>query len=251
MGAKQSSQHKQLNESINKVSTNIVVSASSSASGSIKQVQDLVISGIRGSTVSGIQQIQNAKLSVKSVQDAVAGADLQNKLINGINSEIQKQKTDFPQLVGNIKSASEIRNVVKNSVSTNFSMSALSKLSMNISQKQKLAIIGITDDGLVKNISQQQAAEGIASQINKMSSSISNKLLGETTVASKTTDVTKFFGAEFVNALGGTFNDIIKNVGDFFGIDAQTTILIGIVLIALPFPKMRKVGWSASLSKLA
>lgn len=230
VGSKSTSQHEQLNELINKISTDITVNASSKASGSIKQTQDLTIAGVSGSTVSGISQIQNAQLSVKSVQDAVSGADLQNKLISGITNEIEKTKTDFPQLIGS-DTNTKIKNVVSNSVQTNFSMSALSSLSMEINQKQKLAVAGISDGAVIKLISQKQSAKGIAEQINKMSNSISNQLLGETNVASKTTDTTKFFASDFAGTIGDSVNNLVKNVGDMFGIDGSTTILIGFVIL--------------------
>ena len=95
VGSKSKSEVDQLNETINKISTDITVNASSKASGAIKQKQDLTIAGVSGSTVSGISQIQTAQLTVKSVQDAVAGADLQNKLINGIKLQSRTLDSTF------------------------------------------------------------------------------------------------------------------------------------------------------------
>jgi len=216
-----------LNETINNIATNVVVENASQTSSVIEQVQKFRIRGVQSSTISDVRLLQKAEVSVKSIQDAVANTNLQGKLIADIASAIEKKKSDF-DLSG--KSESEIKNIVKYNVNSSFSTKTLSKLELNIKQKQDVAITDV-DESDIRDIVFEQQSKGIGEHINKMSNSIVNELSVGTKLESITKEETKPLLVGAIDAVGNAFTNVIGGVGDIFGLDDTTVIMIGLILI--------------------
>jgi hypothetical protein len=222
-----------LNESIAKVANSVVVEMASTAHGITEQKDFIKIGG--GARVTGTKFIQDASIDITSIQDATVNADMQTEIINKILAEVAKSKSDFPTL-GNSKSDTDITNIVKNEVSTTFDLSPTSDLSLMIKQEREIEIAGDRyGDAIVDGADFSQLASSIGEAVNTMSSNIVTKLFAGTDIIAKSDEKTTNFLSDIVDSVGGAVGNVIKSIGDIFGLSPMTVIVMGLVMIVLAF----------------
>lgn len=213
-----SSKVSQLNKSITDVTTEVVTKTSSSGSGSINAEQNLTFSG----KVSNTKILQDAKLKLSILQDSTMNAKMQSEITNKIMAEVSKQKTDFPQITSS-KSDTEITNIIENNVSSSFSQESIANISLEIKLKQN---INFDKTALVDGVDIQQLGSAVGELINTMSGQIVSDLVSGTDLETKSTETTAFFGATLIDSLGGAVGGVITSIGDIFGLDTSTVIMI-------------------------
>ena len=222
-----SSKVSQLNEIINKVSTDVTMEMASSASGSIAQSQSNVYD-FAGTDVGNISALQKAKVSLESIQNATVNAQLQAKLMAGIKAEIDKIKSGLPEITSS-KSDTDITNIINNNVSASFGLSAVQSLSCDVSQE--MANMVRARGGSIADIKFAQDADCIGKQINSLSSNIANQLVAGTELETSVSEETKNPIAEIADTVGKNITGLIDTIGAQFGLDESTVIMLGLVVI--------------------
>lgn len=215
-----SSSAKQLTEIINKKTTDILVKVSTKGSSTYYGEQTVNITGNSGN-IYGITTEQLGSIDITAIQDSTINADLQQQLINGITSSIEQKKSDFPSLSIN-SSSSNIENIVRNEVATNFSISAIATLDFDIRTAQTVNIKDNT--GNIGAIFTSSKVSAIGKVVNTMSSSIIDKLSSEVKVDSKSSQAETFFGADLINSLGDSLKNLINSPGGII------VIIIGVLV---------------------
>jgi hypothetical protein len=220
-----SSKVKQLNHSITNVTTEIVARTSTVASGSIKSTQNLVFSG----TASNVEILQSSAVDLDILQKSDINADMQTEIVNSILNEVSKIKTDFPQIPKS-KSDTEITNIIENNVSNTFSQESLAELRMGVEQDQNVMF---TSGSMSENIKIAQTADAVGKLINSMSGNIIVDLAAGTELENQAKEETKFFVSDAIDSTGGVIESagqaasgVIEAVGDVFGLDISTMIMI-------------------------
>ena len=227
----QTSKHKQLNKVINEITTNVIVEMGSSASTLTLQEQEMIIANVRG-TVSSIEQLQKANISITSLMETNTTTNLQNKLINDIESKIKQMGSTFPS-INKSHDETDIQNIIRNHVSTNFNTRALQSMSTEIQQKQKIAIANVEDTGLVEMLKQSETIDVIGKQVNKMSSDITSELLTETKSKVETESKRQFFGTEMLKAWGDNLMGMLGGATEAANSPAGIIVIIVILLVLI------------------
>ena len=216
----------QLNESINEISSDIIIKLGSSTSGTIKQVQSVVASG--DAKISNVTLFQEAKISLKTLTNSSVNAQLQTSLITQITAEANKITSGMPEITKN-KSKTDIKNIVTNRVKTNFSVTNLNSLSASIDQEQ--SVVGL-NSSLIDTIKLSQSANAIGELTTNMSSGIVSDITANTSLASKTVDEQKNPISSIIDSAGNAISGILNTIGSFTGFD-DTTILLFIIIVAV------------------
>ena len=216
----------QLNESINEISSDIIIKLGSSTSGNIKQTQSVVASG--DAKISNVTLFQEARVSLKTLTNSSVNAQLQTSLINSITAEANKITSGMPEITKN-KSKTDIKNIVTNRVKTNFSVTNLNSLSASIDQEQ--SVVGL-NSSLIDTIKLSQSANAIGELTTNMSSGIVSDITANTSLASKTVDEQKNPISSIIDSAGNALSGILNTIGSFTGFD-DTTILLFIVIVAV------------------
>ena len=216
----------QLNESINEISSDIIIKLGSSTSGTIKQVQSVVASG--DAKISNVTLFQEAKISLKTLTNSSVNAQLQTSLITQITAEANKITSGMPEITKN-KSKTDIKNIVTNRVKTNFSVTNLNSLSASIDQEQ--SVVGL-NSSLIDTIKLSQSANAIGELTTNMSSGIVSDITANTSLASKTVDEQKNPISSIIDSAGNALSGILNTIGSFTGFD-DTTILLFIIIVAV------------------
>jgi hypothetical protein len=228
-----SSKVSQLNKSITNMTTKIVAKASSSASGSIDATQNLNFAG----KVTNTRILQDAKLKLTVLQNAEMNASMQADITSSILAEVSKKKSDFPQISAS-KSDTEITNIVENNVSNSFSQESIASISLEIKMSQN---INFEKTAEVDGLDVQQLGSAVGELINKMSADIVSELVAGTELASSSEEETTFFAADLVDSVGGAVSGIIGSIGNIFGIDTSTVIMIcvlGLIGVLMAYVNM-------------
>lgn len=221
-----SSKAKILQESINNISSEVVASASGTASGAVIQEAKITAVG-KDSVVRNVSILQEAKINLSIMQDSSVNASMQADMVTKIMAEIEKAKTDFPQVSKN-KSKTDIHNVIKNNVSNKMSTSSIMSISLDINQSAEVAAVS---GGLVETVKIAQAADAVGEAINTMSGDILSDIGITSELEGKAKETTTFFGADLVNAVGDAVNNIVGTISDAFGISPQMIFLFIIIVI--------------------
>jgi phage shock protein PspC (stress-responsive transcriptional regulator) len=216
----------QLNESINEISTDIIMNLGTSTAGNIKQTQSVVASG--NSRVSNVTLFQEAKISLKTLSNSSVNAQLQTNLINQITAEANKTTSGMPEITKN-KSQTDIKNIVTNRVKTNFSVTNLNSLSASIDQNQ--SVVGL-DSSTIDTIKLSQSANAIGELTANMTSGIISDITANTSLSSKTTEVQQNPISSIIDSAGNVISGVLNSIGSFFGLD-DTTVLLFIIMIVI------------------
>ena len=223
-GGGSSTSIKQLNELITKVSNDVASKVSSDGAGSIVQKQVNVFRG----TGSNIVIKQKGSIDINVISSAEVNYSMQAEIVNKLVSEITKKDTNFPEITSK-KTKTDIRNIIKNNVSSSLSMESLSTLNLSInSDNANIFEKGSEYDGVYL----EQSASAVGDLINTMSSSIVEELSGGTSLASSQGQDTTDFIGNTVESVGTATNNILSGVGDLFGLDITTIILLVVIVIA-------------------
>lgn len=216
----------QLNESINEISSDIIINLGTSTSGNIKNDQTVYAGG--NTKISNVTLFQEARISLKTLSNSSVNAQLQTNLINQITAEANKTTSGMPEITKN-KSKTDIKNIVTNRVKTNFSVDNLNSLSASIDQKQ--TIIGL-DSSIVDTIKLSQSASTIGELTANLSAGIVSDITANTSLASKTTEVQQNPISSIIDSAGNAISGVLNSIGSLFGLD-DTTVLLFVIMIVI------------------
>lgn len=216
----------QLNESLNEISTDIIMKLGSSTSGSIKQSQK--ITAANGSKISNVNLLQEAKVSLKTISNSSINSQLQSNLINSLTAEANRTTSGMPEITKN-KSQTDIKNIVTNRVRTSFSIENLNSLSASIDQEQELTAVS---SSVIELIKMSQNANVIGELTANMTSGIVSDITTNTSLSTKTTEIQQNPISSIIDSAGSALSGVLNTIGSFTGFD-DTTILLFIVIVAV------------------
>jgi hypothetical protein len=199
------SKQKIINEMLNQVSVEVMTRNSSSASASSDQENKLVISNVKGSTISGITQISTSKINVTALQKSVSEGKLQSDLVASLTNKVMQEA---PQLGIATKSEQEVRNIVKNNIDAKINNENLQNIAANVKQRNSAVITNVEDNALVTGILQKNEAEAILTLTNDANNKIATELTTDAEVK----------------------NDVTQKSADLFGGFGAILIVIAVVI---------------------
>ena len=230
MGAK-NSKINQLQETITNVAMDVVIATSSSASGSIDAGQDVYIAG----NVKDVDITQNASIQLEVLQDTQLNASMQAELINKIMAAISENSSGLPEIQES-NSESDIHTIVENNIKSNFSVSAVTDMLLEINMSQDVMF---APTAFAERIRISQAGEAMGSIVNSLGADIVNELLADSDLSadSDKKDGTLISGAIDSVSAGvtgaiGAGVDGIRAIGDIFGFsDGMIVLFFAIVIL--------------------
>ena len=212
-----------LTKSITNISNASITKASMSAAGAINQTQEVTFGG----RAKGIGISQNAKVSLSAIKKTDVNTSMRADMIDKIKTELEKTKSDFPQITAS-KTSSSIQNIIEKNVSTTFSSESLESLSMTINNNQKVTFLKGSDS---EDIKVDQTAEMIGKMSVDMSTKIVNELTAGTTIDTKAKVTTTNFLTDIVSSVGKNVNDIVGTIGKQFGFSQEMVFLFIVIVI--------------------
>lgn len=223
----------QITTVLNKTISTVMTQASTAATGSVVQDQTLVISGVSGSIVSGINMQQTASVNLVALQDASVNSSMRADLVNQVLATLQQQSSSgFPEFSG-ANTNSEMRNTVSSIAESNLSSSALASLSAQISQKQSLIITGI-DKSIIDSIALAQKADIIGQLVNKTSSAMASELLAKSSVTATQSQSSRNFLVQGLDAVGAAAVGVVDSVGNTIKtVTSLSPFTLIVILIAI------------------
>ncbi len=160
-----------LTKVLNEASIEVMNKNSTSTSSAIDQSNTLAITGTKDSTISGITQTSEAKISVSSLSNSVANGKLQSDLI----AELKNKLTQQGAALGYSAADTTIDNIVRNAVNAKITNEQFTQIRNKIAQKNAI-IIQDTENSTINSILQSNEAKSIISLVNDMNGSIISEM---------------------------------------------------------------------------
>jgi hypothetical protein len=217
----QPSLHTQLTRVFNRVSNAQIAKASTSAAGAINNTQDLAFSG----TNRNIRVEQSATIDISVLANQSVNSKLQSDVATSIIAELTKKDTDFPQIARGM-SRSDLQSIVENNVSTSLDARSIATLTLSSGQLQRIRF-----DGDNRDIQVSQTAESMGQLVNNMNSKMASELISRSDVQATTSATTTNFAADVIGAVGAAVGNVIKSVGDIFGLSPFTVVMIMVFIV--------------------
>jgi len=227
-----------LNEVLNETSIEVLNENSSSSSTYINQKNDLTIAGNTGGTISGLKQINAAKINVSALLESSSSGKLQSSLEAALSNEIEQKSAS----IGYTSSNADVRNIVKNVINTRITNKNLISIKNEVQQSNQIQILANTNVN-VKDLVQKNESDLIIKMISKMNSDIVNELQTKGAIS---TDLSQSTNPLFSFGMGGLFIIIgalligfmvfkngVGNIGATLFSPASLGIVAGLVVIWL------------------
>ena len=227
-----------LNEILNETSIEVLNENSSSSSTYINQKNDLTIAGNTGGTISGLKQINAAKINVSALLESSSSGKLQSSLEAALSNEIEQKSAS----IGYTSSNADVRNIVKNVINTRITNKNLISIKNEVQQSNQIQILANTNVN-VKDLVQKNESDLIIKMISKMNSDIVNELQTKGAIS---TDLSQSTNPLFSFGMGGLFIIIgalligfmvfkngVGNIGATLFSPASLGIVAGLVVIWL------------------
>jgi hypothetical protein len=171
---------------MNKTAIEVMIKNSSEVSTSSVQENKIVMANISGSKISGIKQINSAKINTKALSSSTSDGKLQSEMAAALTETIKQESPAIGFSSDKIISKSEIENIVNSELN----MESLNKITSSVEQNNEVLYTGI-DTSTIKNIQQKNEAKQIAELVNKMNNKIVAKLTNKSTIDKRITQTSK------------------------------------------------------------
>lgn len=212
---------KQLNETLNKTTMEVMSSASSSSGGAINANQS--ISAFGNAKMHGVNITQIASISLSSLQKSSVNAAMQADLVSKLEAKINEEASNFPQITA-ANSSSDIHNKVKNVVESRLDVESITSMMLELEANQKVSGY---DDAEMADINAYQELKGIGSMVNDMTTDLTSQLTADTSMSADTTKKTTFFVADMIDSAMNGFTNML----DTLGLDPTTIFLLVVAVI--------------------
>ena len=216
----------QLNQSITDISTNVIIDAGTSSSGSVSNTQAML--GMGDTKISNVTLLQQANVSLSTLSKKSVNTKLQSDLVTKITAEVNKTTNGLPSLEKS-KAQTDIKNIVKTNVSNTFSTKSLDAMNLQIEQKQ--TVTGM-DSSVIDQIKMSQNASVVGKLTSELASNIISDISSKTDLASKTVEVEENPVSSVIKSVGDSLSGVLETVGSFTGFDTSTIIFF-IILVAV------------------
>jgi hypothetical protein len=216
----------QLNQSITDISTNVIIEAGTSSSGSVSNTQAML--GMGDTKISNVTLLQQANVSLSTLSKKSVNTKLQSDLVTKITAEVNKTTNGLPSLEKS-KAQTDIKNIVKTNVSNTFSTKSLDAMNLQIEQKQ--TVTGM-DSSVIDQIKMSQNASVVGKLTSELASNIISDISSTTDLASKTVEVEENPVSSVIKSVGDSLSGVLETVGSFTGFDTSTIIFF-IILVAV------------------
>jgi len=216
------SKTKILNEAITDVTMKSVVKHTTSAAGSIDAVQKNVFRG----DSRNINILQTANIDISVISDTAVNESMQTDILTKIMAEIEKEKSGLPEITSS-KSDSEIRNIVRNNISSTFEKDKMDSLLLNIELDQEIIFL---EGSKYSHMGLTQEAAAVGELTSTMSAKIVNELVAGTDLEGKSKEVTKNAISDIVTSVTDGISKVVNSVGDIFGFSPE---MIGLFLVVV------------------
>jgi hypothetical protein len=168
MGNSQSSQTV-LNETLNKVSINVMQKNSTSLSGSVEQSNETTIAGNTGTvTLDGVIQVNSSSINVSALSDSAASNKLQADLIAQLKSSVEQA---IPAISLNSNLKQDVSNKISNHVNSNVNVENLQNIAAQTKQNNTFKVLA-NNNVNTRDFVQKNEATLIMALVNKMNSEI-------------------------------------------------------------------------------
>jgi hypothetical protein len=168
MGNSQSSQTV-LNETLNKVSINVMQKNSTSLSGSVEQSNETTIAGNTGTvTLDGVIQVNSSSINVSALSDSAASNKLQADLIAQLKSSVEQA---IPAISLNSNLKQDVSNKISNHVNSNVNVENLQNIAAQTKQNNTFKVLA-NNNVNTRDFVQKNEATLIMTLVNKMNSEI-------------------------------------------------------------------------------
>ncbi len=226
-----------LQQVLNQTSVNVMTKNSTGASGLVDSINDLTIAGNKNVSISGIAQINTAKINVTALQASVQQGILKSDLEAALASAIKQEGASL----GYSASEAKVQTIVENRVNANITVENLQHIKNAVKQNNTIKILaneGVDTNSLV----QKNEAELILKMISNMTSNILNDLKTTGTITADLSQTTASFMPGYFTII--IIAAVILVGGAYYFKDSYTStlkeitkpapmILIGSVLVFL------------------
>jgi hypothetical protein len=156
---------------LNAMSMEVLQKHSKSTEATIDQTNKVVITDVRNSKVTGITQINSAKINVSALREAVVSGDIQSDLTNTITERMTQEASGL----GYSTAESDLRTNVSNVINSKMTVENMDRIRVGVLQSNT-TIIANVDASTVSNILTRNEAEMIISLVDEMNTEIVNKM---------------------------------------------------------------------------
>jgi len=170
---------KQVNETVNNVMTDVLVSQMSKNSADIEQVQEIrAKAGIGNIDISDINLKQEAFLKFESFEKSITQNEVDN-MITSIADQLAEKAAETIQSPGGAKasteSTTEIKNIMTTTLKNSIKVEQISECIASVNQKQRIVTGTEVGDISIKGINMEQHAKAIASCVGEKVTETLNK----------------------------------------------------------------------------
>lgn len=226
MGGSNSSSTKILQEALTQITVSAVVSSKSVSHSSTSMGINIEAVG-KNSVVDNIDILQKSQITVQSILDTEANADMQADIVNKLTQKALTEQSNENAFIGRNRSETDLTTIISTSVSNYFSVSALQEMSNNIAMDISISAV---DEGSFTNSNIEQSAKTIASQASSLASDIVSKIgvknEAHTEAETKQKNSVSLFGGLFAILL-------IIGIGVFMFYQSISPILIIVTILCL------------------
>jgi hypothetical protein len=214
-----------LQKNIVNSTVSVMAKASTNASGSLKNKQTTVFgsrSVTRNTTFS-----QVGKIDIKAIQSSAVNVAMMNEMEEKLKGELEKAKTDFPELTKS-GTSQKVQQILEKNINANVSSEAIMIGSINVDQEQENII---EEQAILEGVNVTQEGKAALTLANKLGAGIISDLKSVLDLGASGKDTTTNFVAEIATSVTDGISNIAETIGDIFGFSPQMVALFFAVVI--------------------
>lgn len=211
-----------LQKNIVNSAVSVMAKASTNVSGNVKNVQNITFG--RGSVTRNSVFSQAGNIDIKAIQASAVNAEMMNDMKEKLKAELEKAKSDFPELTKS-GSSQKVEQILEKNINATVSSTALMTGSMTVDQTQ---IILIEEQALLEGNTVSQESKLALAVANKLGAGIISDLKSVLDLGASGKDTTN----NFISGIATNVADGISTIAKSIGFSPQMVALFVVVVIA-------------------